>query len=392
MTTWLDRTMGTTFSLTAIGLALTVALSACSSGQADVTNEAGTPVRVQLLREMTFTSETQVQGTLESVRFAIVPAKSSGTIERILAEEGDVVAKGQALCELDSENLRRAVEIQENELAVASNALAVANAQAAQARAGQALAERDHVRIGNLSEDQVVSAQQMDQAESMAVSAAAALDVAEANVELSRARVRQATTALAIARRNLNDATVRAPIDGVISMRHRERGEMVRFGDPVFRIDDPSALEASVFVPARYYGEIVPDTTVANVTVGDVDLGTRTVSYRSPTVDRRLRVFEVKARIDDPPPGVVAGALADVRIVLTERVGRGVPADAVLTRANTTVAFVVDEGTARRTAVRTGLRTDGYLEIVGGVERDATVIVQGQAYVSDGDAIEVVGD
>jgi len=353
------------------GVVLCAVLSGCGrDAEQAVEAEVSTPVQVQPLREMTFSRELHIQGTLESVHFALVPAKAKGSIERIMAEEGDVVTKGQPLCELDSENLRRRVESQEQELAVASNSVLVAEALAAKAEATHALAEKDHIRYRHLSDEQVVSVRQMDEVESRSVIASAALDVAVAQVQLSRARMQQAETALGIAQRNLEDTTVRAPIAGRISIRHREQGEMVHVGDPVFRIDDPSALQASIFASASAYGEVVPGVTVGRITLGDTDLGDLPVSYCSPTVDETLRTFEIKVQIDNPPAGIVAGGQADVRIVLAERQGRGVPADALQMRSGKTVAFVVKAGRAQQVEVQTGLRTEGFLEISAGLDGD----------------------
>ncbi|MBT3294622.1 MAG: efflux RND transporter periplasmic adaptor subunit [Verrucomicrobia bacterium] len=375
------------------GLLVCLSVSGCGGDAEHAGTEAKeVPVRVQAVREMTFSRELHLQGSLESVSFALVPAKANGSIERILVEEGDTVTEGQPLCELDSENLRHVFQSQEQGLAVASNSLVVAEAQAAQARAARQLADKDFARFKQLSKEQVISVHQMDEADNRAVSAGAALDVAGAQVELARARVEQAKTARDIARRNLEDATVRAPIAGRISMRHHEQGEMVHVGDPVFRIDDPSVLRVSVFAPAKVYGEVIPGTTVARIKVGNTDLGERPVSYCSPTVDQTLRTFEIRARIDNPPAGVVAGGQADVRIVLAKRQGNGVPADALLSRGGKTVAFFLNDAKAHQAEVQTGIRTEGFLEIVAGIAGDATVIVEGQQYVNDGDHVVVVED
>lgn len=354
--------------------------------------QRGIPVRTEQPRAMTFTRGLSLQGSLESEHFALVPAETQGTVERLLVEEGEAVEPGQPLCELDSEILERALESQLQELAVASNALAVSLAQEDQARADHDLQQKNLDRFQRLVQDEAISVSRLDEAERNAKMAQAAHHVALAQADLSRARVKQAETAVAIARRNLEDATIRAPIAGRISMKYRERGEMVHPGDPVFRIDDPSALEASVFLPAGAYGDVTPGRTVARISMGNRDLGEYPVSYRSPTVDERLRTFEVKARIPDPPDGVVAGGLADVQVVFEEREGLGIPADALSTRNGKDIAFLNEAGVSRPAELRTGLRTEGYLEIVEGIDDDASVIVQGQQFVNDGDALSVVED
>ena len=92
--------------------ALVVCAAAAGCGKSEARSEdvtIATPVKTGPAREMTFTREVQLQGTLESVRFALVPAESEGTIERIMVAEGDHVTKGQPLAEIDSETLQRVV-------------------------------------------------------------------------------------------------------------------------------------------------------------------------------------------------------------------------------------------------------------------------------------------
>ena len=61
-----------------------------------------------------------------------------------------------------------------------------------------------------------------------------------------------------------------------------------------------------------------------NLLVGGRDVGSYTVTYKSPTVDVRLRTFEVKCEIKDPPKGVVPGSMADITVVFAEHESLGV--------------------------------------------------------------------
>jgi len=357
------------------------------------TSTRAVPVVVAVAKETTFFRSLRLQGTVISKNFALVPAKTGGTIESLLVDEGDKVIKGQALCKLDSENLSRTVEMLRQDVAVAGSALKVSQALEEQAKTGLSQAKRDLDRYRKLAEEDAVPARRLEETETRWKNSTAAHKVALAQVDLAGARLKQAEAAHAIADRNLKDATVTAPISGIISERYHETGEMVKSGNSVFRIDDPSAVEISAFAPASNYGHITPTQSVMRVRINDVNVGETPVTYRSPVIEENLRTFEVKALLTEPPAAVVAGAIADVDIVLQKREGRGVPTTAILLRGGKEVIFVLTDKKARQLTVRTGLHTDGLVEILEGLpDGDASVIIQGQDLVNDGDAIVVVED
>jgi len=348
----------------------------------------GIPVYIQRVATTQFSDILALQGSVISENYALVPAKTGGTVEALLVKEGDFAAKDQILCRLDSENLKRVTETRQAELEVAQSALTVARAQADQASTSRDLAAKDYERYRKLVEEAAVSVQQFDVAETQWKNSEAAYKVAEAQVELSSAQVKQAKAALAIAKRDLQDATVRAPIDGIVSRTYRELGEMVESGAPVFRIDNPSSVEISAFIPVQFYSRVVPEATLMHARVNGHDLGFLPISYRSAIADENLRTFEVKVRLDNPPDGAVAGSMADVEIILMKREGPGVPAGSILTRSGEPVIFAVENGRARLCPVKTGLQTGGLVEILDGLPGlEVDVVTRGQDMLNDGDAV-----
>lgn len=166
---------------------------------------------------------------------------------------------------------------------------------------------------------------------------------------------------------------------------------MAGAGTPVMKIEDLSVLEVSVFLPEEVYARVVPTQTRMRITVGGADLGTRPVAYKSPTVNPKLRTFEVKGLVESPPPGVAPGCLAQVVVVFDERGGVGIPTAAIQQRSDRCVAFLVEKGRARMVPVKTGRQVDGWTEILeGGLPAGAPVVTMGQQLVSDGAQVSVV--
>ncbi|MBN2132469.1 MAG: efflux RND transporter periplasmic adaptor subunit, partial [Sedimentisphaerales bacterium] len=246
-----------------------------------------------------------VQGNVEAKNFAMVSPRVAGTIETICVEEGDAVTADETmLFQTDAVALEESVQIGRHNLTVATCAKREALAGLEKTRADFHKAELDYGRFQRLFEQKAVTADAFEQQQSRYQQLTAAVKLAEAQVDLTAAREDQAKAALAIAEKNLADATINAPISGTVSQRLQEPGEMGKPGEPVLRIDDTTVVEVAAYLPAEYYAEVRPGQTAMKIQISGIDPGTQTVTYKSPTIDARLRAFEVKCVLTNPPEGI----------------------------------------------------------------------------------------
>jgi HlyD family secretion protein len=154
-------------------------------------------------------------GTLEPTRTVDVGSELSGTLESVLVDENDVVAKDQLLAQLDLSRLEDAVTKSRAALALAHASEAVA----------EATLEEKSLTLNRLKRIRETS---------MALVSEEALQVADAeakrakaNVSGAKAQVLQAEANLKIDQTNLGKATIRAPISGVVLSRKVEPGQTV---------------------------------------------------------------------------------------------------------------------------------------------------------------------
>ena len=366
-------------------------LAGCAKREAaNVTTLAEEPLPVVAVAAEKGVSEraATVQGSLEAVDSAIVSARVPGPLLRVCVDLGDPVKAGETvLFEVDPVTVSNQVTIAREAAATARAQVAVAEANVRKAQAVADKAVRDDERFGRLHDEERVSDNEWERVRTQREASEADAAVAEASLQLARQQVSQAEAQLAIAERQLADATVLAPCDGTVAARLREPGEMVGAGTPVVKVSGTDQLKALAFLPARHYAEVVPGETELTIRVGDAEPIAAKVAAKSPEIDPRLRVFEIKALV--PGSGSAApGAMADFRIVFERREGLSVPQEAVLSRAAGTVVFVAGEdGTAKETPVEVGLRDGGRAEILSGLAPGDPVIVQGQTQLYDGRAI-----
>ncbi|MCF7973012.1 MAG: efflux RND transporter periplasmic adaptor subunit [Phycisphaerae bacterium] len=348
-------------------------------------------VRVTSPQVRTFEDRVVTQGNVQAKISARVSPKLPGVIEAFFVDEGDVVKAGETpLFATDAVKVQQGVVIQEHALAVSRCALDQAGANEAKVQADLDKATLDFKRFQRLLASGSTTQDAFEQQQSRFKQVTAAQALARSQVALAVEQVRQAEAMLTIARKDLADCTVVAPMTGVISKRTAEPGEMGSTGDTVLHIDNTQILEVSVFLPAAIYPRIVVGQTPMRISVSGIPVDAQRVTYKSPTIDSTLRTFEIKTLLQDPPPGMAPGAMAQVTVILAQQENPGVPAEALQLRSNQTVLFTVNGHVAAERIVTTGLESDGWIEITSGnVTPQDLVITMGQYQVENNTPVAI---
>ena len=349
------------------------------------------PVVVTHPIRRTFEQVIVTQGNVEAKNVAMVSPRIPGTLEEFFVDEGDTVIAGQTkLFQTDSVKLEQNVTISKHDLAVARCAQQQAQANLEKVSADFDKAELDFKRSERLLEKKATTQDAFEQQQSSYKQLTASRKVAQAQVELAAEQTRQVEAVLAIATKDMADTTVFAPINGEVTMRMAEPGEMGAPGRPVLRIEDTSIAEVSVFLPAAFYPDVTAGQTKMRVQVSGIDLGLKTISYKSPTINAKLRTFEVKCLLKSPPEGIAPGAMARIIGVLESREGLGVPSVAIQQRSGQNVVFAVKDDISHQLIVEPGIEMDGWTEIhKGELNEDTSVVTMGQYMIEEGTQVTV---
>ena len=337
-----------------------------------------------------FKDETHVQGNLEAKNLALVSPRVAGVIESIFVDEGERVRGGETkLFQIDSVKMAKALKMSRQDVEVSLCSLLERKANLEKVQADSYKARLDYDRYGKLLEKAVVTANDFEQYELRFKQAQAAEKHAQTSVKLAEQQVIRAEAALEIAEKNLKDTEIFAPVDGLVSQRFSEPGEMGEVGKPVFRIEDTSVIEVSAYLPSQDYNKIQLNATTMDLEVNGISVKKQIITYKSPTIDPALRTFEVKSLTHNPPDGVVPGALAEIDITFDSRESLGVPTSCVLPRTSGAIVFVVEDNIARAAAVTTGWENEGWIEILSGIEEGGRIVSMGQDQLNDGDVVDI---
>lgn len=365
-----------TFIISAIAAALLLStLAACSQDhapapQAPRPQVQGVTVTKVALSEIADTMEAS--GTVKAATTSIVASRVMGAVVALHVREGDYVAKGQVLAEIDDRDLRQRVRAAEEALDEAHRAGRAAQAQ-------KALADKTFERYQSLITDGAISQYEMDKATMNRTVAAEEL----ARIE---AMARRAQAGLDEARLYLDYAQVRAPISGIVSERRTDLGSMAAPGMPLLVIEQSGEYLFEAAVDEAMLPEITRNQEV-QVEIPALGRSIKaTLTQIVPSVNQSTRTFIVKARLSDPE--ISGGYYGVLRVGKSKRQALTVPASAMVARGQLEGVYVVDNaGVIAFRMVRTAHAGAGTVEIISGLRPGEQVITEGTEKAMDGGVV-----
>ena len=335
-------------------------------------------------------------GTVEARVLSKIGFEVGATLTDLEADHGDRVAGGQVLARLSSgeQEAKVAKAHAAHEIAQANIQRAAANLEKARAVLAQRIdANR---RKQTLAGRDVVSQQVAEESARDEAVAKADVTVAEAEVRVSKSQVADAKAQVQFEETMLRHRTLVAPYEAIVIERHKERGSVVKAGDPIFTLIALGSYWGLAYVDEARAGFIVEGQKVdARLRSRPQDEFTGRVARIGLESDRVTEERRIFIKGDSPPSSVFLGEQVEFWItVATLEEALLVPEAAVQGfNGREGKVWIVDQGVLRHQSVRFRHRTeDARLEIVDGVPDGARVVsqVDGQfregrsAHVSEG--------
>ncbi|NLL84306.1 MAG: efflux RND transporter periplasmic adaptor subunit [Lentisphaerae bacterium] len=333
-------------------------------------------VRTGYVTKGAITEILQFTGELESPLSVDITAKIQGRLESLALSngvnvtEGVAISSGEILAEIDHRNL----EAQ----------LALAQAQVQQSIALLNDKTRERRRLEALFEAEVATEQARDAAVAAHESAEAALAQARAQSKLAQV--------------NLDEAFIRAPMDGVVAQRYLDPGSMVSPGMPIVRMVQMTPLRLMVSVPAHLLTALTPGKTPLVVRTDAYPDRTFNclVSRIFPTVAQKTRTAQVEIMLDNQRNGngnwlLLPGMYATAEISMAMREGAlMIPAASIVRVLQRQVIFTVQADTVSAVSIQTGIRSGDMVEVLEGLNEGDEFVTMGQNKLTDGSVIERV--
>jgi HlyD family secretion protein len=328
---------------------------------------------------------------------AAVSAKIPGRLAMLNVSEGSQVERGAIIARLDNADYAAAV-------GQAEAGLASAKATLIEAQSDRDQQQREYARVRNVhtQNPNLVSPQEVENAESR-------VQQADARLSAQSARVDAAAAGLRVAQANLENTYIRAPFTGTVLRKEAEVGEVVAPSvgggltrGAVVTMADLATLEVEVDVNEAYIARIqggqqaritldaYPDTAFRGV-----------VRQVVPTADRQRATVQVKVTIVDRDPRILTEMGAKVEFLeaaraapvgapqAVERPRILVPAAAVRSEDGRSVVWIIRDGRLQRRDVDAGPVSGSFREIRAGLSGGEQLLVSGVETPRDGQRVKV---
>ena len=346
--------------LRALTIARLLTLAACGD---DAPPEATPSLTVSLATPTTreVVREVVASGAVAAWEEVSVGVELSGVrVSSVEVEVGSVVKQGDVLLRLDDRTL--------------ASQLAQSDASVTEAQTNLETARRKASRVLELANDRMVSLQDAEEAEAARANAQARLNTAMASRDAARVQ---------------RDFTVvRAPVDGVVSSRSVQPGQVVGAGGELLRLIRDGRLEWRAELAEADLLLVAPGATVQVQTPAGAIAGV--VRRVSPALDAQSRTGTIYADLPEPG-GLRAGMFAQGRITLGRARAMLIPNDAVVRRDGRAYVFTVeDDNRVREQGIEVGPTHGESIEVRSGLPADARVVASGAGFLGDGDLVRVV--
>ena len=325
--------------------------SAPAAGKGGPGGPGGGSVTVEAVQVATVSMPQTITavGSLRSDESVTLRPEVAGRISAIGFQEGQRVAKGSLLVQLDT---------------------AVPEAEVQQARANMTLARSKYERAVDLAKSNFISSQAKDEADNNQRVAAAALQLAEAK---------------------LAKMQIRAPFSGIIGLRSVSIGDYVKEGADLVNLESIDPLKVDFRVPEVYMRQV----TVGQPLQVQLDaLPGKTFEGRvlavNPLIDAAGRAVVIRAVVRNPDTSLRPGMFARVRLITRDAKDALVlPEQALVPQGDQQFVYRVIDNKAVRTTVEVGQRRDARVEVLVGLEAGDIVVTAGQLKLRDGAPVTV---
>ena len=324
-------------------------------------------------------------GYVTARRQATVSAKVTGKVVEILVEEGMKVDAGQVLARLDASNVEKSLDLAKAQAAAAAKALNETKANLEQA-------ERELQRISQLAAEKISSPSELDRAEAEAKSL-------QARLERQRADVSVAEGEVALWKQQMEDMTIRAPFDGIVTSKDAQPGEIVspisagggftRTG--ICTIVDMTSLEVEVDVNESYINRVTPGAPVEATldAYPEWRIPAKVIAI-IPTADRQKATVKVRVGFDKLDPRILPEMSVKVAFrtagngITSEPATVTIPKSTVRQRDGRDFVWLVRNERVERRGVTIGATQGDEVMIAAGLSGGERIVVEGPAELTEG--------
>lgn len=308
----------------------------------------------QVKNQAVETTETVI-GSLEGLIDPTVASELAARVVNVHVNTGDTVKKGQLVATLDAADFGMQRNEQQAEVA---RIQALIDNQAKIVARNQALVDKKFISQNVVDND-----------------------VAQQNVlkqQLAAAKARVGSI-----NHSSNKSKILAPVSGIVEKRLVGAGDFVRVGDPILQIVSKQILRAHLPFPEHIAAKLKPGLKVRLSTPTSERLVESVIRELKPMITEGSRTVDIIADVIDSPDWQPGASVTGTVVLGGQDAAMMIPEQSLVLRPAGEVAYVVRNNVAHQAIVKTGLRQNGFIEILEGLQAGDMIVVDGAGFLTD---------
>ena len=371
-------------------------------------------VKTEKITTGTISTRVEYASNLKPAKEVMVLPKTGGRVATVDVKVGDKVSVGQTLFTLDTTDYTAQLEQAEAGVNAASANLERTSDSGftqqllqAEQLVGKLQIQYNTVKDSydktqTLYSADAVSKKDLEDAKAQYDAITIDLKNAQDNLELLKSKsgpqatkaaaaaLEQAQAGVSAVKIQINNATITAPIAGVVSEKAVEVGQLASGQSGSVTVIDYSSLEAEINIPDKMLSKIqvglsVPVTINASPDAKIVGV----IESISPNTSSKNNFYVVKVKIDNSKDDIKAGMFAKISLPAEKKDNiLMVPNETIKMENGVNYLYTVDNGEVKKISVETGISNEKFTEVKGKVEEGLEVITEGQNLLSDGEKVK----
>ena len=307
------------------------------------------PVEVLILKTSKLDNKLSVTGSVLPNESLELKSETSGKITNLYFKEGNKVKKGEALLQINDEEIRAELEKQKH---------------------NKKLNEDNEFRQHRLLEKDAISQEEYDNALNRLNTTLADIKVLEAQLDKLR---------------------IKAPFDGTIGLRYVSEGAYITPSTTIATLYNISPAKIEFAIPGRYSTQVATGERILFTIESDLKVHEGQVYAVEPRIDPTTRTLKMRALADNQGGILLPGQFVKVDLIL-QTISQAilVPTEAVIPEQGSKKVFVLENGKAKEVKIETGIRTEKELEVTSGLKVNDTLITTGILQLRSGIDLNVV--
>ena len=189
----------------------------------------------------------------------------------------------------------------------------------------------------------------------------------------------------------IEDLKIKAPFDGLTSVRNFSEGSFIKPGDVITNLYDIKKLKVQAYVPENFVGKVKENTefVITSNLIDDLKVNGN-VSIIDPLIDSNTRTFKIIGVIDNKKKDIKPGMMINLKLLFSKRNAILLRENSVFNQDNLSYVYLVDkQNKILKKQIEVGSKFNGMIEVLNGIKQNDLVVYEGINKIRDGSSVKV---